>query len=81
MFDIFEERPAYDVIWRNTVEDYIDVILKYRAATKNQQNECVFLLYQQPNAWERVTDVENIDFFCRIATAALLYYSSGSKGC
>lgn len=61
VFDIFEERPAYDDIWRNRVKDYVDMIQEYRESTREQPNECVFLLYQQQDAWDRVPEVENID--------------------
>jgi hypothetical protein len=60
VFDIFEERPAASELWRNTTEQYIEVILNYRERTKNKPNEVIFLFYHQPDAWERVADVGSL---------------------
>ncbi len=60
VFDIFEERPAAPRVWRNTTVEYINEILRYRELTKNRANEVVFLLYHQPDAWERVADVRSL---------------------
>jgi hypothetical protein len=60
VFDVFEERPAASSLWRNPTREYIDTILDYRERTKNRPNEVVFLLYHQPDAWERVADVRSL---------------------
>jgi hypothetical protein len=60
VFDIFEEHPAASRLWRNTTMEYIETILDYRERTKNRPNEVVFLLYHQPDAWERVADVSSL---------------------
>jgi hypothetical protein len=60
VIDPFEGRPSRDQSLRNSLQEYLDFLMKWRDKTRARANEIVFVLFHKKHAWKKVAEASNI---------------------